>query len=150
MSTAGLLPVLHPWTVLLNSSTASVSWVVPTWHLAARHRDHSWGLLVASEILLNSLKGFGGTALVKGLLFLPQKEFSCPEGLADSCLTTTESKQRHPNCSISSVEDTQSLTVLSHLLAQPGAATATHRLVGLNHRDEPGVSGSVQRGPEWC
>lgn len=97
--------------------TASVSWVVPAWHLAARHGDHSWGLLVASEILLNSVEVFGGTALVKGLLFLPQKDFSCAEGLADCRLTTTESKQRHLNCSISLVEDTR-----SHSLVTPAGS----------------------------
>ena len=102
--------------------TASVSWVVPAWHLAARHGDHSWGLLAASEILFNSLKGFSGTALVKGLFFLPQKDFSCPGGLADSHLTTTESKQRHLNCSISLVQDTQ-----SHSLVTPaGSAQSCH------------------------
>lgn len=103
-------------------STASVSWVVPAWHLAARHGDHSGGLLVASEILLNSLEGFTETTLVKDLLFLPEKDFSCPEGLADSHLTATESKQSHLKCSISLVEDTQSQS----LVMPVGSAQSCH------------------------
>lgn len=120
MSTSRLLPVLHPQTVLHNNHVSAQLLQSPGLSQPGPG-SKPWrsllGVLVASEILLNSLKGFGGTALVKGLLFLPPKDFSCPEGLADFHLTTTESKQKHLNCSIPLVDDTE-----FHSLVTPAAS----------------------------
>lgn len=82
--------MLHPRILLLHSCPVvyllkclSLLPAATGWDLVAKDEDHSWWLLVGSEILLNTLEAFYGSGPFTGIIFLLQKDLRCPDRYAN-------------------------------------------------------------------
>lgn len=146
--------MLHPWTVLLNSCLSAQLPQSPglsrpgTWQQGTEITLGDCWLLL--KFCSTPSKDLVGLLLSKACFSFPKRNSAALKD-GQTPVSPPQNQSSDTQTAASHLWRTPNLSQSCHTRwLQPGAATATHRLVGLNHGDEPGVSGSVQTGPEWC